>query len=113
MEHYYQAQKFVDSKFQDDIRQAATPYAAKRLGQTRKLAKLRSDWEHVKEDVMREALKAKFAAHPHLVDLLMQTKDAVLVEASPFDSYWGRGKNGTGQNRLGVLLMELRCELQK
>lgn len=112
VEHYYQAQKFVDPKFQDDIRQAATPYGAKRMGQTRKASKLRSDWEEVKEEVMREALKAKFSTHPRLADLLVRTQDAVLVEASPFDSYWGKGRSGTGQNRLGELLMELRVELQ-
>ena len=70
--------------------------------------KIRPDWEQVKEDVMKVALKAKFDQHPKLKRLLVSTGKQLISEASPRDSYWGTGKDGKGLNRLGVLLMELR-----
>jgi hypothetical protein len=66
----------------------------------------------VKEDVMREALRAKFAQYPALRELLLTTGDAELIESTANDRYWGDGGDGTGRNRLGVLLMELRTELR-
>ena len=48
-----------------------------------------------------------------LKELLINTGDAFLIEASPVDSYWGEGKYGTGKNRLGILLMKLRDELKE
>ncbi len=74
---------------------------------------LRADWESVKEDVMRRALRAKFTAHPELRDLLLGTGDADLVENAPGDYYWGVGKDGSGKNRLGALLVELRAALRR
>ena len=71
----------------------------------------RSDWEEVKEDIMFKALHAKFIQHEKLKQMLVGTKDRVLVERSPYDSYWGDGGNGTGKNRLGILLMKLRDDL--
>jgi predicted NAD-dependent protein-ADP-ribosyltransferase YbiA (DUF1768 family) len=41
----------------------------------------------------------------------MDTGNEELVENSPYDYYWGVGRNGTGKNRLGILLMKLREEL--
>ena len=56
------------------------------------------------------ALRKKFAA-AKLRELLLATADRPLVEASPFDYYWGCGRSGTGKNRLGELLMQTRAEL--
>ena len=43
---------------------------------------------------------------------LLDTKDAELVENSPIDSYWGRGKDWNGENKLGKMLMKLREEIK-
>ena len=74
---------------------------------------LRSDWEQVKDDVMRVALAAKFAQHPTLAQLLISTSAADLVEHTKNDAYWGDGGDGSGLNRLGQLLMELRSKLRE
>jgi len=58
---------------------------------------------------MMDALRAKFAQHDDLRDILLGTGDAALVEHTANDSYWG---DGSGKNRLGVLLMRLRAELR-
>jgi predicted NAD-dependent protein-ADP-ribosyltransferase YbiA (DUF1768 family) len=44
---------------------------------------------------------------------LLQTLDAKLVEHTNRDRYWADGGDGTGKNRLGMLLMRLREELRK
>ena len=106
VEHYFQAQKFNDAVHQERIRLAYSPKQAKSLGQSRAIP-IRSDWESVKEDVMRHALLKKFA-HPKMKTLLLGTQKRELIEKSPFDTYWGSGQYGTGKNRLGLLLMEVR-----
>lgn len=111
-EHYFQAQKFAGSAHEEEIRLAPTPDEAARLGRQR-TRPLREDWETVKEDVMREVLLAKFTQHPHLARILRGTGDALLVEHTKNDSYWADGGDGSGLNRLGALLMELRKTLNQ
>jgi ribA/ribD-fused uncharacterized protein len=111
VEHYFQAQKFPEAPaHRERIRRAATPREAKNLGRTREIP-IRPDWDQVKEEVMLRALRSKFAA-PRLRELLLATGERPLVEASPFDSYWGSGNAGTGRNRLGELLARVRAELR-
>ena len=110
-EHYFQAQKFAGTEHEEAVRLAKSPMIAARMGRSRERP-LRSDWETVKDDIMREALRAKFTQHPELRSLLLKTGDAQLIEHTRNDSYWADGGDGTGKNRLGQLLMELRGELR-
>lgn len=111
VEHYFQAMKFPNNPaFQDQVIGQKTPAGAKKMGAT-KIIPLRPDWDAVREEVMAKALRAKFTQNEALKKLLVETGDKKLEEASPTDSFWGTGKNGNGQNRLGELLMELRAEL--
>lgn len=111
-EHYFQAQKYAGTPREEEIRCARTPSEAARLGRDRKV-KLRPDWESVKDQVMREAVLAKFTQHPELRELLLSTEDATLVEHTEKDSYWGDGGDGSGRNMLGRLLMSIREELRQ
>ncbi|NDJ34717.1 MAG: NADAR family protein, partial [Chloroflexi bacterium] len=104
-EHYFQAQKFAGTPHEEAIRLARGPMMAARMGRSRKRP-LRADWEEVKDDVMRRAVLAKFRAHADIRAVLLATGDEVLVENAPGDAYWGCGKDGTGLNRLGEILME-------
>lgn len=113
VEQYFQAQKFPDADqtaHRERIRTCGSPKRAKALGRDPRCA-LRTDWESVKESVMLHALRRKFA-HPKLRAVLVGTGDRQLVENSPHDHYWGCGRDGTGRNRLGALLMAVRGELQ-
>ncbi len=110
-EHYFQSQKFAGTPDEEAVRLARAPKIAADWGRER-TRPLRPDWNEVKEDVMRQALRAKFAQHAELRSLLLSTGDEEIVENAPGDFYWGCGKDGTGQNRLGALLMELRTELR-
>jgi N-glycosidase YbiA len=109
-EHYFQAQKFAGTEHEEAVRLAKSPTVAARMGRSRKRP-LRPDWENVKEEVMREVLRAKFTQHLELRSLLLSTGEAQLVEHTTNDHYWADGGDGTGKNRLGQLLMELRAAL--
>ena len=115
-EHFFQATKAINPEDQKTIALADTPGKAKRYG--RKIA-LRSDWEIIKEDVMRCGLAAKFRQNPELMRKLIDTGDAILIEGTSWhDNYWGncycdKCANIQGKNRLGELLMELRTAERK
>lgn len=111
-EHFYQAQKFAGTEAEEIIRSLKTPSQAFYESRNPK-HQLRADWEAVKEQVMYTGLKAKFTQHQALKTILLDTGDKYLVEDSPKDFYWGWGKDRTGKNRLGHLLMQLRAELKQ
>lgn len=75
-EHYFQAQKFPDTEHEEKIRLEPSPMVAARMGRSRQRP-LRKDWEIVKDDVMREALLAKFTQHKDLRETLLSTGDAI------------------------------------
>jgi ribA/ribD-fused uncharacterized protein len=110
-EHYFQAQKFPDTEHEEDIRLTESPMVAARMGRNRERP-LRKDWEVVKDEIMLEALRAKFTQHNDLREILLSTGNAVLVEHTTNDNYWGDGGDGSGRNMLGELLMKVREELR-
>lgn len=110
-EHYFQAHKFTEAAHFQAIHQAKTPKVAAEIGRDRRRP-LRSDWEAIKDDIMRQAVRHKFLAHAELRELLLATGDELIVEAAPNDYYWGCGKDGSGKNMLGVILMEVRQVLR-
>lgn len=109
-EHFYQAMKTIDLKERAIIWAAATPYDAKKLGRD---STVREDWDSIKEEIMMRGLRYKFSNDSELAEMLLNTGQAEIVEKAPWDEYWGAGKEGTGQNRLGKLLMKRRSELQE
>lgn len=110
VEHYFQAQKFEDDVYREKIRAAHTARIAAELGRSRKMP-IRSDWENVKDIIMYEAVLKKFKTHPMLAHLLKSTGSQYIVENAPGDYYWGCGQDGTGQNKLGEILVRVRNEL--
>ncbi|MBK4215826.1 NADAR family protein [Paracoccus caeni] len=112
VEHYFQAQKFHDAAYRERIRVALRPKDAKALGMTRQFP-LRADWEQVKDAVMFDAVLRKFMTHPTLTEMLLETRDRVIVENAPMDAYWGCGPDGQGLNRLGQILMQVRERLRE
>ena len=112
-EHYYQAAKFTeDLAWREAIRQKPRPYHAWRMGRSPEHA-VRGDWDEVKDAVMLRAVRAKFSQHPALGSQLVGTGSALLVEHAPGDFYWGDGGDGSGLNRLGQILMQVREELRE
>lgn len=111
VEHFYQAQKFTQSTLQEEIRCCETPILAKKYAYDQMPISSRSDWVTVRESVMLEGLRAKFGQHPNLRGQLIKTGTRYLVELTHQDNYWGDPGDGTGQNRLGHLLMQVREEI--
>jgi len=109
-EHYFQSQKHAGSPLEEQIRLAESPRKAFELGRSEPS---RPDWQSVKDAIMREAVVAKFTQHPHLRDLLLSTGEALLVEHTKNDAYWGDGGDGSGKNMLGQILMIVREELRQ
>lgn len=112
VEHHYQAQKFADPELQKKIRKAEKPVIAKALADKYR-ATARLDWDEVKNAIMERAVRRKFELYDELRELLLGTGEEELAEAAPTDFYWGVGRDGTGQNRLGHLLMRIRAELRE
>ena len=110
-EHYFQAQKFAGSEHEELVRLAKTPRQAANMGRERSRP-LRADWEEVKDAVMCEAVRQKFLTHAGIQQILLETGDEEIVENAPGDYYWGIGADGSGQNMLGKILMEVRTELR-
>jgi ribA/ribD-fused uncharacterized protein len=111
-EHYFQAQKFAGTTSEEEVRRATTPRDAANRGRDRRRP-LRPDWEAVKDDVMRRAVRRKFEAHADIRTILLGTGDQEIVENAPGDFYWGCGADGSGKNVLGIILVEVRAALRE
>jgi hypothetical protein len=73
---------------------------------------VRPDWNEIKDSIMLDLLRIKFRI-PLLTVVLLSTGDKYLVEHNPVkgrDEYWSDNNDGTGQNKLGELLMKIRSE---
>ena len=113
-EHYFQAQKFIGTPYEEHIRSLATPREAFQFSRIHHVRPwIRSDWHRVKEDIMKKALLCKFSQNEDLKQLLLGTGQRKLIEHTTNDSYWGDGGDGSGQNKLGRLLMDVRTTLRK
>ena len=111
-EHYFQAQKFAGTQHEEQIRLTKSPMIAARLGRDRKKP-LRHDWEAIKDQIMLEAVTAKFTQYAELQQILLATGKAEIIEHTTKDRYWGDGGDGSGHNMLGKTLMVVRAALQK
>jgi len=112
-EHYFQAQKFPGNEaYQEKIRLEKSPMVAARRGRSR-AQPIRPDWEQVKDELMKAALLAKVRQNKDIREILLSTGDAQLVEHTKNDRYWGDGGDGSGKNKLGLLLMEIREKLRQ
>ena len=125
-EHFMMAEKarlFGDEALIPEIVAAKSPAIAKKLG--RKVANFDDvRWHQHRWDIVVNGNLAKFSQHAELRDLLLNTGDRVIVEASPFDHIWGIGMAASdsraenpaqwkGLNLLGFALMEVRQQLKE
>lgn len=112
-EHAYQALKFRENN-PDIFRmilETPSPHEAKKLA-ARARRHENPKWESKKLEVMEALLREKLKRHSYVAKKLLQTSGHTIYEDSPYDSYWGIGKDGSGENHLGKLWMKLRAELE-
>ena len=125
-EQYMMAEKarlFNDQESLQKIMASDNPKTQKQLGRCVSNFN-QSKWDaHCKEIVFKANL-AKFQQHNRLRSMLLNTKNTIIAEASPFDTVWGIGMNEShpdvcdvekwkGTNWLGEALMKVRSELRK
>jgi ribA/ribD-fused uncharacterized protein len=111
-EHYFQANKFVDSPdIYDQIWSAEMPSDVFDIVHKNE-SHARKNWHSEKEKVLMKALLAKFTQNEYLRKLLIGTGKSKLVQHNASDSYWADGGDGTGQNKLGECLMKIRTEVE-
>ena len=113
VEHYYQAMKFYayDARFKT-ILQLKNPDEARLLTKTPEYkTNRRADFAENKFKIMEEGLRAKFAQNPAAAELLKSTQDAVLIKSCAVCYKCGFGE-GSGENRMGKMLMKIRAALK-
>ena len=124
-EHWMMAQKallFDDKEAYKKIIAAKSPVEAKALG--RQVQNFNeTTWNQKRFEIVVNGSIQKFLQHDDLKKYLLNTKDRILVEASPVDRIWGIGltsesekaenpKRWNGLNLLGFALMEVRDKLK-
>lgn len=123
-EHWMMAEKarlFNDNEILSRILQAKSPAEAKKLGRLVKNFDAKT-WDDKKFEIVLHGNFYKFSQNTALKDFLLNTKERVLVEASPVDKIWGIGIAASdpkienpllwkGENLLGYALMEVRDKL--
>ena len=112
VEHYYQAMKFyaTDERF-NTILHLKNPAEARLITKTQAYKiNRRLDFDKHKFDIMEKGLRAKFTQNPQAAEMLKATGNAVLVKSCKECYKCGFGI-GSGQNRMGKILMKIRKEL--
>lgn len=114
VENAFQAAKTLDLGLRVQFTRC-TPSYAKRLGRQ---VLLRDDWESVKDKIMFDLLKQKFASGTRMSQLLLKTDTAYLCEGNTWhDNHFGactcdRCMGVTHLNLLGQMLMKIREDLR-
>lgn len=114
VEHYYQAMKFYasDPRF-NAILALKNPDDARLLTKTPEYkVNRRKNFDNDKFDIMERALRARYEQNPDAAEMLKSTGDAILVKSCPVCYKCGFGI-GSGTNRIGKILMDIRENLQK
>ncbi len=98
---------FNDTETANQILLETDPKKIKKLG--RKVKNFDEDkWADVRYRFMLTINRVKYTQNEDLRNILLSTGKATIVEDSPFDYIWGTGRDDSGQNLLGKILMELR-----
>lgn len=111
VEHAYQAAKTLNKNERDlFLGKNVNAGRAKRLGRT---ITIRSDWEDIKINVMKDLCRQKYN-NPKYRELLLSTGNALIQEGNNWgDRFWGVDlQSGVGDNNLGRIIMDIRKDLQ-
>lgn len=114
VEHYYQAMKFyaTDPRF-NNILKMSDSNEARLLTKTPEYKNnRRENFDKNKFAIMKDAQVAKFVQNPDARKMLLSTDDAILIKSCDICYKCGFGE-GSGQNIMGNILMDIRQKLQK
>ncbi len=115
-EHAYQAAKARDPVIRAWLMAAPTTELVAVAGDALAADEIVPGWNAQHVALMARIVRAKFLEHADLLQLLLSTGDAKIVEWAPEDSavarFWGEYE-GMGENTLGLMLMRLRDTLRE
>ena len=121
-EALFQALRFDDQGIRDLIRSQVSPMSAKIIAKQHAERRVVVPLSNLDLDNMRTCLRLKVEQHPSLVQALLDTKRANLIEDVSARSrkgsalFWGAAQVGDswiGENWLGKLWIERRLALQE
>lgn len=123
-EQYMMEQKalvFGDIEIANEIMNTSDPKKHKELG--RRVRNFDADvWNNIADEIVFQGNYAKFSQNPMLFEKIIESKNKMYVECSPYDKIWGNGldinttlqtpkEDWPGTNRLGKAIMRVRNEL--
>lgn len=95
----------TDKEYVEKQENTINPIISKALGRK---TELRKDWVDVCDKIAYKIIHAKFNQNPELKENLMRTGLRPIVQHTRTDHFWGDGGDGTGRNKLGKILTNLR-----
>ncbi len=112
VEHYYQAMKFEDAGYREQIRHAEHPKQAVKLGHA-KFKKRRKDWKKNSVTYMIRGTYTKCRTHREVADKLLESGEIKISNLTMYDYFWGSGRDMRGKNNYGKVLMAVRDKLNE
>ena len=112
VEHYYQAMKFDDKNLRKRIINAKTPKEASNIGRDRNNKRI-NNFKSIKDEVMFNGVLEKFRQNRDIAYKLIETRNKHIVEATVDEYYWGIGKDKSGENHIGGILVKVRERIKR
>ncbi|MBR6820780.1 MAG: DUF1768 domain-containing protein [Bacilli bacterium] len=112
VEHYYQSEKFNDPEIKNKIINADTPKEASNIGRDRNLKRI-DDFKSIKNQVMFDGILEKFRQNRDIAYKLIETRNKKIAEATIDEYYWGIGKDKSGKNVIGDILVRVRERIKE
>ena len=112
VEHYYQSEKFDDPEIKTRIINAPTPKEASNIGRDRSNIR-KENFKEIKNQVMFDGILEKFRQNRDIAYKLIETRNKRIAEATIDEYYWGIGKDKSGKNVIGDILVKVRERIKR
>ncbi len=112
VEHYYQSEKFDNPEIKKRIIDAPTPKEASNIGRDRS-NKRKENFKDIKNQVMFCGVLEKFRQNRNIAYKLIETRNRSIAEATIDEYYWGIGKDKSGENVIGSILVMVREKIKR
>ena len=112
VEHYYQSEKFDNKEIKEKIINATTPKEASNIGRDRNNIR-KPNFKQIKDEVMYEGVLEKFRQNKDIQEKLLETGNEEIREMTIDEYYWGVGKDQSGENHIGRILMRVRDKIKE
>ena len=112
VEHYYQSEKFDNKEITENRINATTPKEASNIGRDRNNIR-KPNFKQIKDDVMYEGVLEKFRQNKDIQEKLLETGNEEIREMTIDEYYWGVGKDQSGENHIGRILMRVRDKIKE